>query len=117
MRKNWAMRHRIAVLVLDGVVTFDLGTVTQVFGAARDADLKRLYSVRVCGAGPARSAARFTITPDYDLSMLATADTVVVPGVDSGGPVTDGTLAPEVPSPRARWPGRPRWPPRPRPRR
>jgi transcriptional regulator GlxA family with amidase domain len=97
MRKNQAMgRHRIAVLAIDGLVTFDLGTATQVFSSARDAELNRLYSVRVCGTGPVRSAARFTLTPDYDLSELATADTVIVPGVDSGGPVTDGTLAPEV---------------------
>ncbi|MET0424516.1 MAG: helix-turn-helix domain-containing protein [Actinoplanes sp.] len=90
------MTHEIGVLVLDGVVGFDLGTATQVFSAARDADLNRLYRIRVCSAGPVRSASHYTIVPDHGLDILATADTVIVPGVDSGGPVTDGTLPPEA---------------------
>ena len=102
MRKNRAMvpsptgGHLIAVLVLDGLVTFDLGSATQVFSAARDADRMPLYTVRVCGTGPVRSTAGFTVIPDHDLSALAVADTVIVPGVDAGGPVTDGTLDPAV---------------------
>jgi transcriptional regulator GlxA family with amidase domain len=96
MRKNQAMTHRISVLALDGVVGFDLGTATQVFSAARDADLRRLYKIWVCSAGPVRSASSYTIVPDHGLDALATADTVIVPGVDSGGPVTDGTVPPDV---------------------
>jgi transcriptional regulator GlxA family with amidase domain len=96
MRKNWAMSHQVAVLVLDGVVAFDLGTVTQLLGAARGADNERLYSIRVCGTGPVRSTAGFTVSPDHGLDELATADTVVVPGLDAGGPVTDGTLPGDV---------------------
>lgn len=95
MRKNRAMPHTIAVLVLEGVVAFDLGTATQVFRAARR-DGRRLYDVRVCGTGPVRSTAGFTITPDHDLSVLETADTVVVPGVDDGTTVTDGSLRDDV---------------------
>src|SRR4051812_47902829 len=100
MRKNWAMpdpaTHLIAVLALDGVVAFDLGVPTQVFNAARRPDRQRLYSVRVCGAGPVRSTAGFTIVPDHGLDALATADTIIVPGIGAGGPVTDGTLDPAV---------------------
>jgi transcriptional regulator GlxA family with amidase domain len=97
MRKNWAMAaHQIAVLALDGVVPFDLGAATQVLGAARDADHQRLYDIRVCGTGPVRTSAGFTIVPDHDLSVLETADTVVVPGVDAGSTVTDGTLRDDV---------------------
>jgi transcriptional regulator GlxA family with amidase domain len=96
MRKNWAMSHSIAVLALDGVIAFDLGTPSQVFNAARRADRSRLYDVRVCGAGPLRSTAGFTVTPDYGLAELAAADTVIVPGIGAGGPVTDGTLPAEV---------------------
>jgi transcriptional regulator GlxA family with amidase domain len=108
MRKNWAMAphptipttapertegsHSVAILVLDGIVPFDLGSSTQILGTARDKSGHRLYSLRVCGAGPVRSEHGFTITPDYGLEELATADTVVVPGVHSGGPVEDGTL-------------------------
>ncbi|MEU4424347.1 helix-turn-helix domain-containing protein [Actinoplanes sp. NPDC024001] len=98
MRKNQAMppRHRIVLLALDAVVPFDLGVPPQVFGAARDADRNRLYDLRVCGPGPIRTEAGFTVVPDHGLEALATADTVLVPGIHAGGPVTDGTLTPEV---------------------
>jgi transcriptional regulator GlxA family with amidase domain len=96
MRKNRAMTHTIAVLALDHVVAFDLGVPSQVFGASRDHTGKRLYRVQVCGAGTLRSTAGFTVVPDHDLSALATADTVIVPGVGGGPPVTDGTLDPDV---------------------
>ncbi len=96
MRKNRAMAHSIAVLALDDVVAFDLGTPVQVFNAARHADKVRLYTTRVCSAGPVRSTAGFTVTPDFGLDELATADTVIVPGVGGGGPVTDGTLPADV---------------------
>ncbi|MGK5681058.1 GlxA family transcriptional regulator [Actinoplanes sp. URMC 104] len=100
MRKNQAMtlpeRHTVAVLVLDGLVAFDLGTAIQVFGAARDAGLRRLYKTRVCGPGPVRAKGGFTLTPDHDLSLLETADTVIVPGVDAGSTVVDGTLRADV---------------------
>jgi transcriptional regulator GlxA family with amidase domain len=89
------MTHKIAVLVLDGLVAFDLGVPSQIFGAARNPDGDRLYSMRVCGE-TVRSTAGFAVVPDHDLSALATADTVVVPGVDAGPTVTDGTVAPEV---------------------
>jgi transcriptional regulator GlxA family with amidase domain len=90
------MPHSIAVLALDGVVAFDLGTAPQVFNAARHADKLPLYRVRVCAAGPVRSTAGFTVVPDHGLDELATADTVIVPGVGAGGPVTDGTLPGDV---------------------
>ena len=70
MCKNPAMTadrrraHRVAVLALDGVVGFDLGTPPQVFGAARDAAGRRLYEVRVCTPGRRRrcvSAPGFTV--------------------------------------------------------
>jgi transcriptional regulator GlxA family with amidase domain len=95
MRKNQAMTHAIAVLALDGVVAFDLGVPSQVFGAARDADGRRLYQVRICGV-PVRSTAGFTVVPEHDLSILETAGTVVVPGVGTGSTMTDGTLDPAV---------------------
>lgn len=96
MRKNWAMTHAVAILLLDGIVPFDLGSSTQILGTARDASGKRLYSLKVCGAGPVRSEHGFTVVPDPGLEELATADTVVVPGVHSGGPVSDGSLPPAI---------------------
>jgi transcriptional regulator GlxA family with amidase domain len=96
MRKNRAMTHTIAVLPLDHVVAFDLGVPPLVFGAARDDAGRRFYRVRVCGTGPLRSMAGFTVVPEYGLDELATADTVIVPGVGDGPTVTTGTLDPDV---------------------
>jgi transcriptional regulator GlxA family with amidase domain len=96
MRKNRAMTHRVAVLALDNVVAFDLGVPPQVLNAARESDDRRLYDVRICGTGPVRSTAGFTVTPDHDLSLLETADTVIVPGIGAGSAVTDGTVPDEV---------------------
>ncbi len=87
--------HRVAVLALDDVVAFDLGTPTQIFHAARDDDERRLYQVQVCtpDAAPVRSSAGFTVTPDHGLELLAEADTVLVAGVYYGAQVLrDGTL-------------------------
>jgi transcriptional regulator GlxA family with amidase domain len=87
--------HLIAVLALDGVIAFDLGTSTQVFHAALDHQDERLYQVRICtpGGGPVCSSAGFTITPEHGLELLAHADTVLVAGVHYGAPVmSSGTL-------------------------
>ncbi|MEV6299587.1 helix-turn-helix domain-containing protein [Actinoplanes sp. NPDC051861] len=86
------MTHRIVMLALDGVVPFDLGVPPQIFGAARDADRNRLYDLIVCGAGPIRTEVGFTVVPDHGLEALSVADTVLVPGIHTGGPVIDGTL-------------------------
>ncbi|MDT4987439.1 MAG: hypothetical protein QOI74_1533 [Micromonosporaceae bacterium] len=105
MRKIQAMthpdgtvRHRVAVLALDDVVAFDLGVPAQVFGAARSAAGRRLYQVTTCtpDGGPIRTTAGFQVVPDHDLSVIADADTVIVPGIHDGPPLTDGTLAPPV---------------------
>ncbi len=76
--------HRVAVLALDEVVGFDLGTPPQVFGAARDAAGRPLYEVRVCtvGAAPTRSASGYAVIPEHGLEALAWADTVIVAGVE-----------------------------------
>ncbi|MFI7606674.1 GlxA family transcriptional regulator [Micromonospora sp. NPDC049366] len=101
MRKNWAMTfspHRIAVLALDDVVGLDLGTPAQVFSTARDAHGRSLYTVDVCtpGGRPVRSTAGYQVLPDHGLELIETADTVIVPGIHEGPPLTDGTLDGEV---------------------
>ena len=92
------MTHSVAVLALDGVVAFDLGVPPQVFNSARRADQVPLYAVTVCtpDGGAVRSTAGFSIAPDHDLSALAGAGTVIIPGVGAGSTVTDGTVLPEV---------------------
>jgi len=99
MCKNPAMTHLVAVLALDEVVGFDLGTPPQIFNAARDDRDVRFYRVRVCtpGGRPVRSAAGFTVTPDHGLELVAEADTVVVAGVHYGAQVLeDGAIDDDV---------------------
>ncbi|WP_033438388.1 GlxA family transcriptional regulator [Saccharothrix sp. NRRL B-16314] len=93
------LRHQVAVLALDEVVTFDLGTPTQILNAARDEDERRFYRVRICtpGGRPVRTSAAFTLVPDHGLELLAEADTVIAAGVHYGAKVlVDGTLEPPV---------------------
>ncbi|MEJ2856611.1 MULTISPECIES: GlxA family transcriptional regulator [unclassified Saccharothrix] len=91
-------RHEVAVLALDEVVGFDLGTPPQVFNAARDEDDRRFYRVRICtpGGRPVHSSSGFTVTPDHGLELLTEVATVVVSGVNPSSEVLDGVVDPEV---------------------
>jgi transcriptional regulator GlxA family with amidase domain len=77
--------HRVAVLVLAGVVPFDLGTPWQILRGARAPSGARHYDVRICTAdgGPVRSSAGFTVTPEHGPAILDSAQTVIVPGFDA----------------------------------
>jgi transcriptional regulator GlxA family with amidase domain len=90
--------HHVAVLALDGVVGFDLGTPSQVLGAARDPQGRRLYDVRVATPGGVaiRSASGYRVLPDHGLEDVAVADTVVVPGVHGVPVLANGTLDDDV---------------------
>ncbi len=100
-----ARPHRVAVVALDGVVTFDLAVPTAVFGGAASGGpgalgvappRPPLYDVRVCAPAAAHDARRvrtadgFALDAPHGLRALAWADTVVVPGLMS--------LAPDVPA-------------------
>lgn len=75
------MLHRVAVLALDQVIAFDLGIPGRVFSAALDEHREPLYDVVVCSpdGGPVATAGGFDIAVRHDASVLATADTVVIP--------------------------------------
>ncbi len=73
--------HLVAVLALDGVVPFDLSVPIEVFGRARLPDGAPAYEVRVCAAGPEVDAGVLGLNVRHGLELLATAATVVVPGV------------------------------------
>jgi transcriptional regulator GlxA family with amidase domain len=76
--------HRVAVLALDEAVAYDLGVPTQIFHGARDANRWRYYDVRIVTVDgrPVHSSAGFTITPDHGPEEIASADTVIVAGID-----------------------------------
>ncbi|MGW0041113.1 GlxA family transcriptional regulator [Rhodococcus sp. NPDC003348] len=88
------MVHRVVVLALDGVVPFELGIPSRVFGMAEDRDGAPLYEVLTCTAdgAPVRTEADFTVSVDHGPELLATADTVVIPATYELGATRDGHL-------------------------
>ena len=98
------MRHRVAVLALDGVIPFELGIPQRIFGRARrpdpTGDDEPLYDIVTCSVrppGPVRTDADFDIVVEHGPEALATADTVVVPASYELGPVYDeGRLTDEL---------------------
>ncbi|GAA2600066.1 helix-turn-helix domain-containing protein [Dactylosporangium fulvum] len=93
-----AEKHLVTVIALDGVVPFDLGTPTQIFGTARDEHGHRMYRTLICSPeGKAvRTASGYQVLPDHGLEIIEQADTVVVAGISSGDPVERGTVDPQV---------------------
>lgn len=77
--------HRIVVLALPGIDTFDLTCAMQVFGhpsAGAGAGARSLYDFGICGPGArmVTTSDGLSLRPHADLSALRTADTVLVPG-------------------------------------
>jgi len=80
-----ASGRRVALLLLDGAVFFDVGTVLTVFGAKRPGTTPRPdlgYRLTVCSAGRRAVTTSYgiTITVEAGLEALRDADLVVVPG-------------------------------------
>lgn len=80
--------HTVAILALPRVVPFDLATPIEAFGRARLPDGRKAYRVRVCAQEPGVpvETETFAITAPWGLDVLATADTIIVPGCDEQGP-------------------------------
>ncbi|QEN13059.1 GlxA family transcriptional regulator [Mycolicibacterium sp. ELW1] len=74
--------HRIAVLWVEPVVGFDAAIAPTLFGAATGADGKALYEVVTCGLSraPVATTNGYAMVPAAGPEVLATADTVVIPG-------------------------------------
>ena len=84
------MRHHVAILALDKVVTLDLAIPAQVFAGYDVAP----YRATLCAEapGPVRTNAGFDVVAERGLDALAEADTIVVPGFER----TERELAPAV---------------------
>jgi len=92
------MTHEIALIALDGVHAMDLGMPAQVFGGLLDEEGAERYRVRVGspGGAPVSTTAGFTALLEHDLSILETADTVMVlPGLGARA-ARPGTLDPSL---------------------
>ncbi len=97
-------RHRVAVLVRDGMLSFELSIVHRVFGQARSVAGAALYEIVTCALRPgeARTDADFTVTVAHGPEALAEADTVIVPGAEADFEPRSGPLAPSLTAALAR---------------
>ncbi|AOS62074.1 GlxA family transcriptional regulator [Actinoalloteichus hymeniacidonis] len=81
--------HTVVVLAMDGVVPFDLSVPVEVFGRARLPDGRPAYRVRVCAETDEVPSGAFTLRVPWGLDALAEADTVILPGQDPVGELSD----------------------------
>ena len=90
--------HRVAVLLLSPVVGFDAAIAPMLLGTAEGDDGNPLYEVITCGLTRDRVTATigFDVVPAAGPEVLATADTVVIPGTRYVPARRDGVLDPEV---------------------
>jgi transcriptional regulator GlxA family with amidase domain len=96
-----AQPHRVAVLALRGVVAFELGLPHR-FLAAGSLDPAwpgpptgpMPYEVSMCTVddGPVLTSAGFEALPTHPSSVIAEADTIIVPGITGSQVVTRGEL-------------------------
>ncbi|MCM0677990.1 helix-turn-helix domain-containing protein [Micromonospora phytophila] len=75
------MLRSVAVLALDGVATFELGVLTEVFGTDRTDDGFPGYRFQVCSPDgrTVRTSSGFHLTPHADLGPVEGADLVAIP--------------------------------------
>ena len=90
--------HHVAVLLLPPVVGFDAAIAPTLFSNATDADGNPLYDVVTCGLtrGPVVATTGFDLLPAAGPEVLATADTVVIPGTRFRSARVDGVLPADV---------------------
>jgi transcriptional regulator GlxA family with amidase domain len=92
-------RHRVAVLVRDGVVPLELGSISQLFGSAQTAEGTPLYEVVTCAIVPGvvRTDCDYSINVMTGPEALLEADTVILPAsMEQDQILVPGGLAPEL---------------------
>src|SRR4029453_2066662 len=74
--------RRVAALAYDGLGTFELGIVVEVFGLPRPEVGKHWYRFRVCSLerGPLRATGGLFLQTRSGLAELARAGTIIIPG-------------------------------------
>lgn len=77
-------RHRIVVIALDGIIPFEFSIPARLFGAATDEADRPLYEVITASVEgqPVHTNSDFKIEPGSDLSVVRSADSIVVPAVE-----------------------------------
>jgi transcriptional regulator GlxA family with amidase domain len=91
-------RHRVVVLLLAPLIGYDAVIPVQLLGEAHDESGRPLYDVSMASldGGAVPTSSGYAIVPQHDVSALATADTVIVPGTQLAGPRLHGTLPDEL---------------------
>src|SRR5215471_4954742 len=76
------MLRNIAVVVVNGFLPFEFGTICEVFGVDRSDDgLPRYDFAVVAGEPPPLHALDFTLSPSFGLERLEEADLIALPAV------------------------------------
>jgi transcriptional regulator GlxA family with amidase domain len=77
-----ASSHRVVVFIRPRVLSFELSLIHRLFGQARSVTGDALYEVVTCtlAPGPVTTDADFTVEVADGPNLLASADTVIVPG-------------------------------------
>ncbi|KQV67919.1 AraC family transcriptional regulator [Nocardioides sp. Root122] len=103
--------HRVVVLGIPPVIGYDLTIPPQVLGEAVDDEGRALYDVQVVtlDGAPVATSKGYAIAPSADISALATAQTVIVPGTQIAGPRHDGSLPDDLRAALATVPADARW--------
>jgi transcriptional regulator GlxA family with amidase domain len=91
-------RHEVVVVAVENVVGFELGLPYRLLGLAEDDEGRPLYRVRIVtlDGRPVRTADGFSVLPEHDGTVLAEADTVVIPGIMGGPAVLEGRIPGEL---------------------
>ncbi|GAA4119546.1 helix-turn-helix domain-containing protein [Knoellia locipacati] len=86
--------HRVVVLLLEPLVGYDATIPSAVLGSAKDAQDRPLYDVAMASldGGPVTTTTGYAVLPHGDASLLARADTVIVPGTRIPGPRLEGVV-------------------------
>lgn len=89
-----ATPHQVAVLVYDGLCTFEFGIVADVFGYARPEMGPRWYRLVSCAVepGPLRAVGGVLVHAEAGLEALADAETIIVPGWRRAGKLPPSEL-------------------------
>ena len=96
--------HRVAVLLLEPLIGYDATIPGAVLGSARDDDGRPLYEVVMVSpdGSPVLTSSGYAVVPQGDASLLAWAETVIVPGTRVSGPRHEGRLSDELAAALAR---------------
>jgi AraC family transcriptional activator FtrA len=81
MRQRRRVNREVAVLAYNGLGTFELGIVVEIFGLPRP-EFDEWYRFKVCGleSGPLHATGGLKILPQEGIRGLSTAGTIIIPG-------------------------------------